>query len=85
MVKWGKADLLMIVYDVNKKASFELIDSWYHVANKGAWNGENGNPFASVLFANKTDVQSLHKVSQEDGKNKADQLNMEFFSGSAVS
>uniref|UniRef100_A0A161MIA4 Intraflagellar transport protein 27-like protein n=1 Tax=Triatoma infestans TaxID=30076 RepID=A0A161MIA4_TRIIF len=80
---WNTPDLLMIVYDVTNKKSLEDVKYWYSIAMKTKWKGRNSSPIATVLFANKTDLDKRRICSEDEGINVAENLDMKYFSGSA--
>ncbi|KAK9500641.1 hypothetical protein O3M35_001870 [Rhynocoris fuscipes] len=80
---WNNADLLMIVYDIANKKSLEDVKNWYNMCMKMKWKGINSAPIATVLFANKDDLDKRKKCTDEEGINMAETLDIKYFSGSA--
>uniref|UniRef100_A0A1B6EBD8 Uncharacterized protein n=2 Tax=Clastoptera arizonana TaxID=38151 RepID=A0A1B6EBD8_9HEMI len=80
---WDQPNLLMIVYDVTSKYTFDAVSEWHKVALAAEWAPISRSPLASLLFANKCDLSSHRIVSEQDGRLLAEKLNMEYFEGSA--
>jgi len=68
----------MVVYDITKRSSFEHVNGWLQdFVNSGA------EEFAKILVGTKCDQESLREVSFEEGRAKAEELDMEFIETSA--
>uniref|UniRef100_R4G3C9 Putative gtp-binding protein h-ray n=1 Tax=Rhodnius prolixus TaxID=13249 RepID=R4G3C9_RHOPR len=80
---WNNPDLLMIIYDVTNKKSLEDVKYWYSICMKTKWKGKSSSPIATVLFANKSDLDKRRICTDEEGISMAESLDMKYFSGSA--
>lgn len=69
---------VVISYDVTDQASFEHVEYWLTQLEQ---HGE-GN-VQRILVGNKSDLDSLRKVSRQDGEQLASRFNMAFFETSA--
>lgn len=72
------AQAIIIVYDVTSLASFSHIDSWITEVEKNCHD-----KIDLLLVGNKADLESERKISQEEGKEKAKALNVDFLETSA--
>lgn len=72
---------IIFVYSVDDEVSFNSIDNWYKIVIN---NLNSVDPYF-ILVANKNDLYDTDKkkVSEEEGKNKAEKLKMDFLSVSA--
>ena len=74
------AHCIILGYDVTLKYSFESIrDFWYNFLKKNI----DINNVLIYLVGNKIDLYEMSKVSDEEGKSLANDLNMKFFEVSA--
>ena len=74
------AHCIILGYDVTRKESFESIrDFWYNFLKKKT---ERDNVLI-YLVGNKIDLDDLGRVTYEEGKSLANDLNMKFFEVSA--
>ena len=74
------AHCIILGYDVTRKESFESIrDFWYNFAKEKT---ERDNVLI-YLVGNKIDLDDLGRVTYEEGKSLANDLNMKFFEVSA--
>ena len=74
------AHCIILGYDVTLKESFESIrDFWYNFLKKNI----DINNLLIYLVGNKIDLDDLGKVTYEEGKSLANDLNMKFFEVSA--
>ncbi|XP_014261059.1 intraflagellar transport protein 27 homolog [Cimex lectularius] len=80
---WRSPHLLMVVYDVTNKKSLEAVSDWVSTARQVQWQGPNNGPIASVLFANKDDLEQRRQCGENEGLEMAEQYLMKFFTGSA--
>ncbi|CAD8067031.1 unnamed protein product [Paramecium primaurelia] len=69
---------IILVYDVTDKQSFKDVENWLAEVEKYA--NEN---VVRVLVGNKVDLESKREVTQEEGKELADSLNIRFIETSA--
>ena len=72
------ADAIVLVYDCTDRESFDHIDSWLQEVNK--YSNENT---VKVLIGNKSDKSEERKITEEDGKAKADSVGLSFIETSA--
>ena len=79
-IYYQNADAVLVVYAINQKTSFDSIDEWRDSIL-------NTNPEALIfLVANKSDLYQLPDsevnsgeiVTEQDGEQKADSLNVQF-------
>lgn len=82
--QWDRPDMLMIVYDVTSLQSFEAVTDWHKITLSAEWAPVAKCPLASVLFANKKDYAMRRVVTEKSGRELAEQLDMQYFEGSAV-
>lgn len=76
------AEGIMLVYSVTDRASFEQIKSLYEQV-KEAKEIDDLSLIPVVLVGNKIDLKDQRKVSTEEGKQFADELNIPFLEVSA--
>ena len=78
---YRNSSLALMVYGINNRASFEHIDIWMKEIKR------NSNPDAKIfLIGNKSDLEDERKVSYEEAKKYADDLDCKkFFETSAKS
>ena len=76
---YRNSSLAIMVYAINNRTSFEHIDNWLKEIKR------NSNPDAKIfLIGNKTDLEEERKISFEEGKNYAIDLDFSnFFEASA--
>ena len=72
------ANGVILVYDITNKKSFSKIQEWSSILNK------DNNNYCAVLVGNKKDLDSKREVSQNEGLNLANQLNIDFFETSCL-
>jgi len=63
------ADAAIIVYDITRKESFEIVYYWAHQLRQS-----NDEKIAIGLAANKCDIEEFRKVNQQEGKDLAEQI-----------
>lgn len=68
---------LILVYDITNRNSFTNLDYWLNQCSYPQLN------CAKLLIGNKSDLTGLRQVSQNEGKELADKLGMEFLETSA--
>ena len=91
-----EAHAIVFVYDITKQESFDNIQNWLNFVQQGSNkknNIENGNDIINeenekktplyFLVGNKTDLEEKRAVSYEEGKNFAEEKEMQFFEVSA--
>ena len=76
---YRNSSLAIMVYAINNRDSFEHIDNWLKEIKI------NNNPDAKIfLIGNKQDLEEERKISYEEGKNFANELDfLKFFEASA--
>ena len=67
-----------IVYDISKKESFESVDNWFKIIKENAPQN-----CVIILLGNKSDLEEKRVIQLEEGKNKADELEISFYEISA--
>ncbi|KAI9316186.1 ras family-domain-containing protein [Dichotomocladium elegans] len=72
------SSVAVVVYDISCRESFTNIEKW--VSDVRA---ERGSEVIVVLVGNKTDLNDKRNVSEEEGEQKAKQLNVMFIETSA--
>ena len=72
------AIIVILVYDITKKASFEALDYWLEEVKSTL-----GNNFILAIVANKADLYALEEVSVEEGENYAKSKGAKFKLSSA--
>lgn len=75
---YEKAVGALFVFDVTNRKSFEAIETW-----KKDLTETLGEGFPSALIANKIDLASQRKVTEEEGFEKASDLGMSYYETSA--
>ncbi len=70
--------LSVIVYDITDRNSFDGVVSWYEQAEKFG-----REPMLKFLVGNKSDLEDKRVVEYQEGKQFADNFNMEFIEVSA--
>mmetsp|Transcript_34884 Transcript_34884/g.90382 ORF Transcript_34884/g.90382 Transcript_34884/m.90382 type:complete len:306 (-) Transcript_34884:298-1215(-) len=70
---------VMIAYDITSRTSFENVSSWLQQIDKFS----KGRPVNKLLVGCKAELDELRKVSREEGKKLADQLQINIFETSA--
>ena len=68
-----------IIYDITKKESFQKIDEWVKLFRE---RSSQKSPI--ILIGNKSDLNDQREISEEEGRNKAEELNFSFFETSAT-
>ena len=76
----GKANLVMLVYDVTNPDTFQLLRQWY----EGVRQQNNGAHLQGVVIANKTDLENRAQVGPQDGAAFAESIGFEFFEVSTL-
>ena len=67
-----------IIYDITQQNSFENVDKWVKIfKNISAENAE------LILLGNKSDFDDYRQIEKEEGKKKAENLNISFYETSA--
>uniref|UniRef100_A0A6T7LZX2 Uncharacterized protein n=1 Tax=Hanusia phi TaxID=3032 RepID=A0A6T7LZX2_9CRYP len=69
---------ILLVYDITNEQSFKNIEEWLKNIEK-----HTSQPVNKILIGNKTDLGAQRKVSTEEGRKLAEQLNMAFYETSA--
>ena len=77
-ILYGYSHLIVLVYAVDDKKSFENIQSWVEDVK----NNTNGNP-KFLLVGNKCDLEEERQVSREEAEKYAKDNGMKFFEVSA--
>ena len=72
------ANGVILVYDITNQKSFSKIQEWSNNLEK------NNKNYIAVLVGNKKDLDSKREVSQNEGLNLANQLNIDFFETSCL-
>ena len=62
-----------IVYDITKRESFQKIDEWVKI-----FRIRSSPKSPLILIGNKSDLNEQRQISEEEGKNKAEELNFSF-------
>ena len=70
----NNSQIILIVFEINKKESFNQIDFWYNLVKEIL--GNDGNIIA--LVGNKADLYNQREVSDEEIEKKAKDLNAKF-------
>ena len=76
----GKANLIMLVYDVTNPDTFHLLRQWL----EGIKQQNPGKPLAGVVVANKIDLENRIAVGPNDGIAFAKSIGFEFFEVSTL-
>lgn len=76
----GKANLIMLVYDVTNPETFHLLRQWL----EGIKQQNQGKPLTGVVVANKIDLENRIAVGPQDGAAFAKNIGFEFFEVSAL-
>jgi len=69
---YKSANGIIIIYDVTNRRSFDDINYWFNDVNCYV------SDISILLIGNKSDMEKERVVSYDEGKNKANQLNIEF-------
>ena len=72
------ADGILLVFDLTKRESFNLIDEWVKQTEE---NGKDN--IVKILFGNKNDLIDERDISEEEGKQLAKNLGCDYYEGSA--
>ena len=71
---YRNSSLAMMVYEIDKKESFESLNSWYNEIK------EQSNPDIKIfLIGNKTDLEDNRKISREEANTFVQEHNIDFF------
>ena len=70
----GKANMVILVYDVTNQDTFHLLKQWYDGIRQ-----QNRHELSGVLVANKIDLENRIMVGPQDGQAFADSIGFEFF------
>ena len=76
----GKANLIMLVYDVTNPDTFHLLRQWL----EGIKQQNAGRPLQGVVVANKTDLENRVAVGPADGAAFAKSIGFDFFEVSTL-
>ena len=76
----GKANLIMLVYDVTNPDTCTLLRQWL----EGIKQQNQGRPLAGVVVANKIDLENRVAVGPQDGLSFAKSIGFEFFEVSTL-
>lgn len=76
----GKANLIMLVYDVTNPDTFHLLRQWL----EGIKQHNQGRPLMGVVVANKIDIENRIAVGPQDGLAFAKSIGFEFFEVSTL-
>lgn len=76
----GKANLVMLVYDVTNPDTFHLLRQWL----EGIKQQNQGRQLAGVVVANKIDLENRVAVGPQDGMAFAKSIGFEFFEVSTL-
>jgi len=69
---------ILLVYDVTDGRTFNNIRKWHRTIRENASEG-----VSKILIGNKTDEQARRAVTEEQGRELADELGMQFMETSA--
>ena len=69
---------ILVAYDVTQRKTFEEIPHWLEEARK-----RSGDNVSIVLVGNKTDLDDMRQVSETEGKELAEQFNVQYLEVSA--
>ena len=75
---YNNSNAFIIVYDITNLESFESVMNWIEQIKENA--PEN---VKSILLGNKSDLEEKRKISEEEGKNLAKKININFYETSA--
>ena len=75
---YKKMACALAVYDISKRESFDLIDSWIEECKL------NSKSTYIVLVGNKVDLENQREVSFEEGKTLANKYGIDFYETSAM-
>ena len=76
----GKANLVILVYDVTNQDTFHLLRQWYDGIRQ-----QNGDKqLSGVVVANKIDLENRVMVQAQDGEAFANQIGFEFYQCSTL-
>ena len=73
-----KSNIILLVYSLDSKASFEALDYWYKTSLEIS---ENDNNIVYAIVANKNDLfddEELCQITDEEGKKYAEEKNLIF-------
>ena len=71
-------DGVIFVFDLTKKETFQLIADWMQFMKE-----HNKKNIGKILFGNKNDLISEREISYEEGKKLANELECNYYEGSA--
>ena len=66
---------IILMYDITEKKSFDSINGWLNIIKN--LEGENTVPI--ILIGNKIDLEDKREISNEKGKEKAEELKLNFY------
>ena len=69
-----KADGILVVYDITNKQSFINVENWIKCARE-----EITKKIPMFLVGNKSDMDDLRVINQEDGENLSEQFGLKFY------
>ena len=72
------ADGALLVFDITKKDTFDLIQSWIDTINEN-----NNKNIGKIIFGNKSDLSEKRTVSKEEAEELAQNLGLKYYEGSA--
>jgi small GTP-binding protein len=67
------SDIVILVYDITNKKSFEELNYWYESAQKIL-----GNDFMVGVIGNKSDLFTQEEVTEDEGKKYAEKIGAKF-------
>lgn len=76
----GKANMIMLVYDVTNPDTFHLLRQWL----EGIKQQNQGRQLSGVVVANKIDLENRVAVGPQDGMAFAKSIGFEFFEVSTL-
>ena len=66
---------ILLMYDIANKNSFDCINYWLDLIK----DTKDVRTFPVILIGNKIDLKDERVISKENGKNKAEELNLHFY------
>ena len=76
----GKANMIVLVYDVSNPDTFHLLRTWFDQIKQQ----NNGRDLAGVVVANKVDLENRAQIGTADGQAFAQSIGFEFFECSSL-
>ena len=70
---------ILLMYDITEKKSFDHVNVWLNMIK----DFQGGKTVPIVLLGNKIDLKNERKISNEEGEEKAKELNLKFYEISA--